>query len=140
MCQQKIAYETLEKSGSLKGTTKAEKTMMKAQIADVEMLSSRQQEIKKETQMLGVRMENVEKDIAYLKQNMVSKQDLQNFEDKLLPAIERASKFDLVQKLFNWKVIVGILVVFLVGIIILGFGVRGLEIIAPIGNTAVGKL
>ena len=71
---------------------------------------------------------------------MVKKDDLQTFKDEILPEIRKAAQFDLVKKGWNWKIIVGVVIVFLILVILFAFGIRGLEIIAPIGNTAVAGL
>lgn len=140
MCVQKTTYDALKKNGAFAKTPKAEVAMMEAQIADVERLSNGQGQIKEQTSVLAVRMENVEKDIAEIKKNMVSKNDLAEFKNELLPAIQQASKYELVQRAFNWKTILTAIIVIFVAVIIAGFGLRGLEILAPIGNTAAGAL
>ena len=140
MCKQKTTYEALKKSGALKGQSKAETAMTEATIEDTEMLAKGQNEIRETQRVMGARMEQVEKDIAEIKENMVTQKDLQEFKDALIPAIQKASKFDLVERLCNWKAILVTLVLILGAILIVGFGIRGLEILAPIGNTVAGRV
>lgn len=140
MCQQKTTYEALKRAGALKGQSKSETAMTEATIADTEMLYRGQTEIRDQQRIIGGRMEQVEKDISEIKKNMVTQKDLLDFKNDLIPAIQKASKFDLVERLFNWKAILVTLVLVLGAILIVGFGLRGLEILAPIGNTVAGRV
>lgn len=135
MSYQKRAFETLSTSGGLKGMSAADKTMALAAIEDTEMLYEGQKEMK-------TRMDKIEKDVESIKHTvnheLVRKSDLTDFKDALIPAIQKAAQFDLVQKTANWKVVLAVIIVFFVAVIIAGFGLRGLEILAPIGERAVG--
>lgn len=98
---------------------------------------------------MNERMTKLERTMDEIKQNMaskedlakmVSKDDLTQFKNELLPEIRKAAQFDLVQKSVNWKVIVGVAIGFLILVVLFAFGIRGLEIIAPIGNSAASNL
>lgn len=123
MCKQDVALEMLKNNKEIPNWAI---TLHSAQAKDY-----------KEMQL---RMSNLEKDVSEIKDNMVKKDDLQSFKDEILPEIRKAAQFDLVKKGWNWKTIVGVVIVFLILVILFAFGIRGLEIIAPIGNTAVAGL
>lgn len=98
---------------------------------------------------MNERMIKLERTMDEIKQNMASKEDLEKmvskddltqFKNELLPEIRKAAQFDLVQKSVNWKVILGVAIGFLILVVLFAFGIRGLEIIAPIGNSAASNL
>lgn len=98
---------------------------------------------------MNERMTKLERTMDEIKQNMASKEDLEKmvskddltqFKNELLPEIRKAAQFDLVQKSVNWKVILGVAIGFLILVVLFAFGIRGLEIIAPIGNSAASNL
>ena len=141
MCELQKTLTALQRLGHLRGNdAQVWIPLFEAMAKDTEEIKAKYKQSIDEHKAIGLRLENVEKDISEIRATMVRKEDLQQFKDELIPEIRKAAQFDLVKKQANWKTVVVFGVSFFVLVILFSFGIRGLEIIAPIGEKAVGTI
>lgn len=131
MCFQKKTLQILENAGALKRMPAAQREILKAQVKDAE-------ESYKADKDFAMELQNVKREVSEIKNQMITKDDLQNFKNELVPEIRKAAQLDLVKKTFNYKSILIFLGVFFFLTILLSFGIRGLEIIAPVIEKTLG--
>lgn len=113
MCKQKIALKTLKETH--KGIMPDWAiTLHEAQAEDFTAMD--------------VRMSNVERDVKEIKESMVTKDDLTQLKEEIIPAIQGAAKYDLVKSTINWKTVL----LFIGLIVVAAFGLRAVEFLSAV--------
>ena len=113
MCKQKIALKTLKETH--KGIMPDWAiTLHEAQAEDYTAMD--------------VRMSNVERDVKEIKESMVTKDDLTQLKEEIIPAIQGAAKYDLVKSTVNWKTVL----LFIGVIVVAAFGLRAVDFLSAV--------
>lgn len=100
MCHSSDAHQALMQAGGFKKLPPAINTLAEAQIKDIKKLYAVCEEndaIHRETAM---RISAIEKDVATVKENMVTKKEFAEFKESLTQAVRDAAKFNLMRDIF----------------------------------------
>lgn len=97
MCHSSDAYNALSQGGALKTLPSVMHTIINAQIRDVKELHESCAEIANVQKENVMRMTNIEKNIAEVKEKMVTKAEFNEFKESLTQAVRDAAKFNLVR-------------------------------------------